>query len=116
MKVEALQNFPPPSKQKDLLAFLGALNYYRASLPRLKPEDSVDKKMPERSPAAVLDPLYKLATCSLKKQKGCIHLLLYISNSNLVIQNSSFHEFILANKILSKNAQGFLLTIIFELE
>ena len=69
-KVEALQNFPPPSKQKDLLAFLGALNYYRASLPRLKPEDSVDKKMPERSPAAVLDPLYKLATCSLKKQKG----------------------------------------------
>ena len=27
-KVEALQNFPPPEKQKDLLGFLGALNYY----------------------------------------------------------------------------------------
>ena len=67
-KVVALQNFPPPQKQKDLLAFLGALNYYRASLPRLKPEDSVDKSMPERSAAAVLDPLYKLATCVLKKQ------------------------------------------------
>ena len=26
--------------------------------------------MPERSPAAVLDPLYKLATCNIKKQKG----------------------------------------------
>merc|ERR1712088_992398 len=35
-----------PIKQKELLAFLGALNYYRASLPRLKPEDSVDKSMP----------------------------------------------------------------------
>ena len=69
-KIEALQQFPPPAKQKDLLAFLGALNYYRASLPRLKPEDSVDKTMPERSPAAVLDPLYKLATCNIKKQKG----------------------------------------------
>ena len=52
-KVLALQNFPPPSKQKDLLAFLGALNYYRSSLPRLGPEDSVDKTMPERSPAEV---------------------------------------------------------------
>ena len=69
-KVDALQKFPPPSKQKELLAFLGALNYYRASLPRLKPEDSVDKSMPERSPASVLDPLYKLATCNIKKQKG----------------------------------------------
>ena len=69
-KVEALRNFPPPTKQKELLAFLGALNYYRASLPRLRPEDSVDKTMPERSPASVLDPLYKLATCNIKKQRG----------------------------------------------
>ena len=57
-KVDALKNFPPPTKQKELLAFLGALNYYRSSLPRLKPHESVDKSMPERSPAAVLDPLY----------------------------------------------------------
>ena len=69
-KIEALQKFPPPTKQKELLAFLGTLNYFRASLPQLRPEDSVDKTMPERSPAAVLDPLYKLATCNLKKQKG----------------------------------------------
>ena len=68
-KVLALQQFPPPTKQRELLAFLGALNYYGASLPRLKPEDSVDKTMPERSPAAILDPLYKLATCTIKKQK-----------------------------------------------
>ena len=69
-KVEALQKFPPPTKQKELLAYLGTLRYYRASLPRLRPEDSVDKTMPERSPAAVLYPLYKLATCNIKKQKG----------------------------------------------
>ena len=69
-KVEALQKFPPPTKQKELLVFLGTLNYYRASLPQLRPENSVDKTMPERSPAAVLEPLYKLATCKIKKQKG----------------------------------------------
>ena len=69
-KVEALQKFPPPTKQKELLVFLGTLNYYRASLPQLRPEDSVDKTMPEKSPAAVLDPLYKLATYNIKKQKG----------------------------------------------
>ena len=26
-KVDAIQNFPPPTKQKQLLGFLGALNY-----------------------------------------------------------------------------------------
>ena len=26
-KIDALQDFPPPQKQKDLLGFLGALNY-----------------------------------------------------------------------------------------
>ena len=71
-KVDALQNFPVPKKQKDLLAFLGALNYYRSSLPRLKASESASPESVEksRSPAAVLDPLYKLATCKLKKVKG----------------------------------------------
>ena len=32
-KVEALLKFPLPTKQTELLAFLGALNFYRASLP-----------------------------------------------------------------------------------
>ena len=54
---------PPPTKQKECLAFLGSLNYYRASLPWLKPEESADKSHDSaRSPAAILDPLYKLAT------------------------------------------------------
>ena len=67
-KVEALQKFPQPTKQKELLAYLGALDYYRSSLPRLAPEDAVDSSAStSRSPAAVLDPLYKLATCKIKK-------------------------------------------------
>ena len=58
-KIEALENFPPPLKQKQLLGFLGALNYYRSSLPKAGPT----KDHPHsRSPAQVLDPLYKLAT------------------------------------------------------
>ena len=67
-KIECLEKFPPPTKQKEVLAFLGSLNYYRASLPRLSPEESADTSHPQsRSPASVLDPLYKLATCKMKK-------------------------------------------------
>ena len=65
-KVEALTKFPEPTKQKELLAYLGALNYYRSSLPKLKPEESVSAKK-SRTPAEILDPLYKLATCNIKK-------------------------------------------------
>ena len=69
-KLEALKNFPPPTKQKEVLAFLGALNYYRSSLPKLSAEDSCDPEAPpSRTPAEVLDPLYKLATCNLEKKK-----------------------------------------------
>ena len=64
-KVDAIQNFPPPQKQKQLLGFLGALNYYRTSLPSLDPLDSDQKP---RTPAEILDPLYKLATCDLPKK------------------------------------------------
>ena len=64
-KVEALDRFPVPTKQKQLLAFLGALNYYRASLPFLPPKGVHTK---DRTPAQVLEPLYKLATCDLPKK------------------------------------------------
>ena len=67
-KITALENFPPPTKQKECLAFLGALNYYRASLPRLEASESAAPVSESRSPAAVLDPLYKVATCKLKKR------------------------------------------------
>ena len=54
-KIAAIQNFPTPTKQKQLLAFLGALNYYRASLPSLPPKPGGK----ERTPAEILDPLYQ---------------------------------------------------------
>ena len=62
-KVEIIAQFPQPQKQKELLGFLGSINYYRASLPNLtNPDKSV------QTPAEVLDPLYKLATCKLSRQ------------------------------------------------
>ena len=64
-KIEAVVNFPQPRKQKQLLAFLGALNYYRTSLPSLPPDQHHDHV---RTPAEVLDPLYKLATCEISKK------------------------------------------------
>ena len=67
-KVEAISNFPIPTKQKQLLGFLGALNYYRSSLPSLEPVDMPGAK--KRTPAEVLDPLYKLATCDIPKKSS----------------------------------------------
>ena len=48
-KVEAITAFPPQKTPKDLLGFLGALNYYRRSL----------GKVNGKSPAEVLKPLYE---------------------------------------------------------
>ena len=65
-KIDALQQFPAPNKQKELLGFLGALNYYRASLPKLSAAESSNPAVQhDRSPAEILDPLYKAATCKL---------------------------------------------------
>ena len=51
-KVSAICDFPAPRTPKDLLGFLGALNFYRRSLPKLD----------GKSTAEILDPLYKLAS------------------------------------------------------
>ena len=51
-KVAAITSFPPPTKPKGLLGYLGALNYYRRCLPKVGGE----------SPAAILQPLYAAAT------------------------------------------------------
>ena len=55
--------FPPPQKQKHLLGFLGALNYYRRSLPHLN----------KKSPAQVLQPLYEAATTKLQRASFIQH-------------------------------------------
>ena len=51
-KMDAIVAFPPPQKQKQLLGFLGAVNYYRRSLPHVNGQ----------SPASILQPLYTAAT------------------------------------------------------
>ena len=56
-KIDAITSFPSPQKQKHLLGFLGAINYYRRSLPHLN----------KKSPAVVLQPLYELATRKITK-------------------------------------------------
>merc|ERR1712212_577963 len=55
-KLEAIARFPSPQKQKQLLGFLGAINYYRRCLGNLAGE----------SPAAILQPLYAAATHKLQ--------------------------------------------------
>ena len=68
-KVQAIQDFPEPEKQKQLLGFLGALNYYRASLPSLPPSGDNPDLSKERTPAEVLEPLYKIATAEIPRGK-----------------------------------------------
>ena len=57
-KVDAIAKFPPPQKQKHLLGFLGALNYYRHTLPRFN----------KKSPAQILQPLYEAATRKMTRK------------------------------------------------
>ena len=70
-KLQAIIDFPEPTRPKELLGFLGALNYYRRSL------DKIDGL----SPADVLQPLYRAATTKtpckrfvdIWKQEGLQH-------------------------------------------
>lgn len=55
-KLEAIAKFPSPEKQKHLLGFLGAVAYYRRSLPIVN----------KVTPAEILQPLYNAATHKLK--------------------------------------------------
>ena len=51
-KLEAISEYPAPQKPKQLLGYLGALNFYRRSLPTI---DGV-------KPSEILKPLYAAAT------------------------------------------------------
>ena len=51
-KLEAIANFPAPTRPKELLGFLGAANYYRRCLPRLHGKNA----------AEIMRPLYTAAT------------------------------------------------------
>ena len=58
-KVEAIDKIPPPSTQKELLSFLGALNYLRSSLSGLYINGKYNNA------ANLLQPLYGAATTLL---------------------------------------------------
>ena len=55
-KVDAITNIAPPRKQKDLLAFLGAANFYRRSL------SGLNKNNKYYNTAALIQCLYEIAT------------------------------------------------------
>ena len=59
-KVQAIQNYPAPTKQKELLAFLGCLNYFRPCLGPLKINGAW------KNCAEILQPLYQIATDQLR--------------------------------------------------
>ena len=64
-KIQSITDFPQPTTQKQLLKFLGMLNFYRKALPNLKNgEKSV-------SPAEILQPLYTAATLLRPMGKKC---------------------------------------------
>ena len=58
-KLEAIANFPPPSRPRELLGFLGAANYYRRCL----------EKVDGMNPAEVMKPLYSAATAKRPGKK-----------------------------------------------
>ena len=62
-KVEAIQRIPEPTTQKEMLGFLGALNYFRSSLSGLY------KNGKYHNAANVLQPLYQVGTSAIPAKK-----------------------------------------------
>ena len=62
-KMKNIEEFELPTTQKQLLRFLGMLNFYRKTLPNLKTGSST------QTPADVLQPLYTAATLKMAKKE-----------------------------------------------
>ena len=69
-KVQSISQCPPPQKQKDLLRYLGMLNYYRHCY---QPLPATPSKR-ARNPAEVLQCLYTLATQKIPPKTSFIDL------------------------------------------
>ena len=63
-KIQSITDFPTPSTQKQLLKFLGMLNFYRKTLPSL----SIEGRSKPATPAEILQPLYTAATLKMAKK------------------------------------------------
>ena len=90
-KVDAIQRIPPPTTQKELLQFLGALNYFRSSLSGLKKEGRY------HNAANLLQPLYAAATTVLPSKNK----FLEVWNHSPVLKNA-FQD---AKKLLMQAAE-----------
>ena len=62
-KISALVDFPTPKTQKELLHYLGALNYFRSSLKGVKTGTKYE------NPAEVMQVLFNIATCKMPSKK-----------------------------------------------
>ena len=62
-KTQSIVDFPKPTTQKQLLKFLGMLNFYRKTLPSLKNQENR-----QVTPAEILQPLYRAATLKMQKK------------------------------------------------
>ena len=88
-KVEAITSIPPPKTQKELLGFLGALNYFRPSLGGLVINGKYNNT------ANILQPLYSAATIAIPNSKGKFEEIW--SNSPMLQQS-----FVNAKKLLTQ--------------
>ena len=61
-KLASIRQVPEPSTQKQLLKFLGMLNFYRKTLPNVTKGNKI------LTPAEILQPLYTAATTKLEKK------------------------------------------------
>ena len=73
-KVEAITAFPPPKNPKDLLGFLGALNYYRRNLPKLDNKSAAEVLKMTKDAYKYVDIHCKHESCEIivKPRKGLI--------------------------------------------
>ena len=91
-KISAIIDIPEPSKQKQLLSYLGMLNFYRHCFKKLPPTKTC---VYPRHASEVLKPLYYIATTPLKSQKEF---------QKLWSENPQYKQAFEDSKLLVKNA------------
>ena len=65
-KVQAITEIPPPQKPKELLSYLGMINFYRHTFKKLPPTNTCPYP---RTTAEILQCLYTLATSKITAKK-----------------------------------------------
>ena len=84
-KVSSIAKCPEPTTQKELLRYLGMLNYYRHCYKPLPPDSPEDKA---RTPAEILQCLYTLATQKIDKKSSFKEIWQKQPKYSIAFQNS----------------------------